>query len=84
MTVRLAIFDLAGTTVHDPGSVNRCFLGAMREVGRDADPAEVDAEMGQPKPEAFRRLIGSRPRDAEVIDQLDAIHSDLVARMLEY
>lgn len=84
MTTRLVVFDLAGTTVHDPGAVNRCFLEALRAAGLDATPAEVDAVMGLPKPEAFRLLIGKAPGGAEALGRLDAIHADFVARMLDY
>ena len=84
MTTRLVIFDLAGTTVHDPGAVNRCFLEALRAAGLDADPADVDAVMGLPKPEAFRLLIGKSPEGAGALGRLDEIHADFVARMLEY
>src|SRR5262245_21279421 len=82
--IRLVIFDLAGTTVHDPGAVNRCFLEALRAAGLDADPAEVDAVMGLPKPEAFRLLVSKAPGGAEALERLDAIHADFVARMLDY
>ncbi len=84
MTIQLAVFDLAGTTVHDPGAVNRCFLESLRAAGLDADPAEIDAVMGLPKPEAFRLLIGKAPGGAEALGRLDAIHADFVARMLMY
>jgi phosphonatase-like hydrolase len=84
MTTQLVIFDLAGTTVHDPGVVNRCFLEALRAAGLDAHPAEIDAVMGLPKPEAFRLLIGKVPGGAETLGRLDAIHADFVARMLAY
>jgi phosphonatase-like hydrolase len=82
--IRLVIFDLAGTTVHDPGAVNRCFLEAMREAGLDADPADIDAVMGLPKPEAFRLLISKSPGGAGALGRLDEIHADFVARMLDY
>jgi phosphonatase-like hydrolase len=84
MTTQLVIFDLAGTTVHDPGAVNRCVLEALRAAGLDAHPAEIDAVMGLPKPEAFRLLIGKAPGGAEALGRLDAIHADFVARMLAY
>jgi phosphonatase-like hydrolase len=84
MTIQLVIFDLAGTTVHDPGAVNHCILEALRAAGLDADPAEVDAVMGLPKPEALRLLIGKAPAGSEALGRLDAIHADFVARMLAY
>lgn len=84
MKVQMVVFDLAGTTVHDPGAVNRCFLEAMQAAGLDADPAEIDAVMGLPKPEAFRRLIGRSPGGAEALGRLQEIHDDFVDRMLDY
>ena len=84
MTTRLVIFDLAGTTVHDPGAVNRCFLEALRAAGLVADPAEIDAVMGLPKPEAFRLLISQAPGGAEALGRLGEIHADFVERMLDY
>ena len=84
MTIQLVVFDLAGTTVHDPGAVNRCFLEAMQYAGLDADPAEINAVMGLPKPEAFRVLISKSVGGTNALDQLDTIHADFIARMIDY
>lgn len=84
MILQLVVFDLAGTTVHDPGAVNDCFLRALRGAGLDADPAEVDAVMGLPKPQAIRILVDRHDRDVADQAQLDAIHRDFVARMIAY
>jgi len=63
--IRLAVLDMAGTTVRDDGIVESSFLLALEGVGipRD-DPAMpgrleyVQATMGQSKIEVFRGLLG--------------------------
>ena len=62
--IRLAVLDMAGTTVRDGGIVESSFLLALESVGipRD-DPAMpgrleyVQATMGQSKIEVFRGLL---------------------------
>ena len=62
--VRLAVLDMAGTTVHDGGIVESSFLLALESVGiAPDDPANagrldyVRATMGQSKIEVFRALL---------------------------
>jgi phosphonatase-like hydrolase len=83
MSLKLVVFDMAGTTVEDLGSVNRSFREALAAVGLDADPKSVDAVMGLPKPEAVRTLIGASGR-ADLLPVADAIHADFVARMIAF
>ena len=62
--IRLAVLDMAGTTVRDGGIVESSFLTALESIGiaRD-DPANVgrleyvQATMGQSKIEVFRGLL---------------------------
>jgi phosphonatase-like hydrolase len=83
MKPRLVVFDMAGTTVEDLGSVNRCFREALAIVGLDADRKAVDTVMGLPKPEAVRTLINASGR-ADLLPMADAIHADFVARMVAF
>ena len=58
MPYRLAVFDMAGTTVYDGDAVNRCLRAALRAVGgleisRDA----ANGVMGLHKPLAISRLL---------------------------
>jgi phosphonatase-like hydrolase len=77
MRVQLVVFDLAGTTVNDPGAVNGCFRAALEAAGVRAAAAAVNAVMGLPKPEAIRRLVEGSPQ----AEKVDAIHADFVERM---
>src|SRR5579859_5674962 len=84
MVIDLVVFDMAGTTVHDQDSVNRCIRDALEGVGLSVTAAEVNAVMGLPKPEAIALLVKRHGRDAELDDRLDAIHRDFVARSIAY
>jgi phosphonatase-like hydrolase len=62
--IRLAVLDMAGTTVRDGGIVESSFLRALASIGIDEDdPANaerleyVQATMGQSKIEVFRGLL---------------------------
>jgi phosphonatase-like hydrolase len=76
MTIRLVVFDMAGTTVHDVDAVNGCLRDAMATAGVSVEAAAVNAVMGLPKPEAIRQLLAGR-----LPDRAAAIHADFVARM---
>lgn len=78
MNYRLAVFDIAGTTVSDPGFVAQAFVGAMTAAGHPIDHQACRPLMGYPKPLAIARLLGTRANDATVA----AIHADFVQRML--
>jgi phosphonatase-like hydrolase len=84
MPIELVVFDMAGTTVDDPGVVNRCFREALAAHGLNAEPDAVDAVMGLPKPEAFRRLVEQSGRAAELAGRLGAMHADFVGRMTRF
>ncbi len=62
--IRLAVLDMAGTTVRDDGVVTHAFLAALASVGCSPDDPEhadrvalVDATMGQSKIEVFRAMF---------------------------
>jgi phosphonatase-like hydrolase len=78
MNYRLVIFDIAGTTVADPGFVAQAFAGAMGAAGHTIDPDKVRPLMGYQKPLAIARLLG----EAATPVLIERIHADFVQRML--
>lgn len=67
--IRLAVLDLAGTTVRDDGMVEAAFVEALRDAGAGPGtagyPARLDAlrvAMGRSKLEVFRELLGDDAR----------------------
>lgn len=70
--IRLAVLDMAGTTVTDGGLVEEAFLAALASVGIGADSPElagkmdyVRSTMGRSKIEVFTELLGDRARAEE-------------------
>jgi phosphonatase-like hydrolase len=84
MTIELVVFDMAGTTVRDPGAVNACFRAALTAAGLYVAPPLVNTVMGLPKLEAFRRLVAASPAADRYRDRIDAMHQDFIARMKHY
>jgi phosphonatase-like hydrolase len=76
--VELVVFDMAGTTVLDRDDVAHVMGAALGDAGAPVDLAAVKPVMGHPKPVAIRHLLGGRPGD------VDAIHRDFVARMIDH
>lgn len=62
--LRLAVFDMAGTTVRDLKEVETCFADTARQVGLDISDEEIQAAQGWTKRVVFEkyweRQIGSR------------------------
>ncbi len=65
MVIRLAVLDMAGTTVRDGGVVERSFVEALTAMGFDPEGAELRAHldyvretMGQSKITVFRSVFG--------------------------
>jgi phosphonatase-like hydrolase len=79
MNYRLAVFDIAGTTVADPGFVAEAFIQAMQAEGHHLDAEQIRPLMGYPKPQAIARLLGEHADSA----QIARIHGDFVQRMLD-
>lgn len=79
MRYRLAVLDIAGTTVADPGLVARSFAEAMAAAGHAIEVEDVRPLMGYPKPQAIARLLGVAVDDPRVAP----VHAAFVARMLE-
>lgn len=84
MDIRLAVFDLAGTTVNDPDGVNSCLRASLKHVGVEVDRAAINAVMGLPKPIAIRQLIEAVPVRSALLQRVDEIHEDFVRRMVHF
>jgi phosphonatase-like hydrolase len=77
--IELAVFDLAGTTVHDDHAVVGCLVDALGAAGFTVAPEAANALMGIPKPLAVRQLA------PEIDDSLaDSVHEDFRRRMIAH
>jgi len=59
MPIRLAVFDVAGTTVLDDDAVVDAMIAALALDGTPAPRQAVKAAMGMPKPVAIRQLLNA-------------------------
>jgi phosphonatase-like hydrolase len=88
--IRLAVFDIAGTTVHDGDAVNVTFADALRAAGVERSRDAINAVMGLAKPRAIDLLLDALPDDATADDRagrktrIDAIHRDFADRMIAH
>jgi phosphonatase-like hydrolase len=79
----LVVFDLAGTTVHDPDGVSACLVAVLATAGVSATRADANAVMGIPKPEALRRILLQHQR-TDLLPGIDKLHADFVERMIAF
>jgi phosphonatase-like hydrolase len=84
VAIELVVFDMAGTTVHDPGAVNRSFREALEEFGLPVAAERVNEVMGYPKREAIRRLVDGLPDRQSWLDRVEAIHDAFLRRMIDF
>ncbi len=85
--IKLAVFDIAGTTIHDENSVAKAFQFSLNNHGYPSVTLqEANEKMGYSKPQAIRELLEiHEPDTAKITDQLiDKIHTDFVEGMLNY
>jgi phosphonatase-like hydrolase len=82
MTFELAVFDMAGTTVHDPDLVAQALQDALAQAGCHTSLADLRALMGYTKPAAIRSVLAAHdlPADDAAIAR---VHADFVQRMLD-
>lgn len=86
--IRLAVLDMAGTTVRDDGAVERAFVEALGEMGFDPAGAQlaehlayVRATMGQSKISVFRAVFsGDEGRAQEANRRFEVAFDRAVSR----
>jgi phosphonatase-like hydrolase len=83
MNYRLAIFDMAGTTIIDRNAVADCFISAFARQNIVVEKEEVNPLMGYKKTQAINMLLTEK--GIPVSDKLvDFIHDDFIDKMLDY
>lgn len=85
MAVQLVVFDIAGTTVRDKGSVADAFMEAAAQYGISVPHEEVNKVMGFRKKEAIRILLNKFYLEQEDIDGLiEKIHDAFTHNMISF
>jgi len=86
MSIKLVVFDMAGTTVRDDDFVAEAFMKAMNNYHYALTLEEVNPIMGYKKPVAIRMMLEKHEPDREKITDslITAIHDDFVQEMLAF
>jgi phosphonatase-like hydrolase len=85
MQIDLAVFDMAGTTVHDGDAVHACLQQALAAAGVAVSRTAVNAVMGMPKPLAIRQLLEEHLGGAPAGDaRTAAVYDDFAQRMIAH
>jgi phosphonatase-like hydrolase len=84
--VKLIVFDMAGTTVHDEMFVSKAVAAAMNEFGYNVQPKEVQPIMGYEKPLAIKMLLEKHePVINKISNELiEDIHARFVDIMMHF
>ncbi|WP_295711075.1 HAD hydrolase-like protein [Mucilaginibacter sp.] len=86
MSIKLVVFDIAGTTVKDDHEVSKAFQAAMKKSGYAVEISKIDPLMGYEKTLAIRKMLGEHEPDATIItDKLvSTIHKEFVQQMINF
>jgi phosphonatase-like hydrolase len=86
MPIRLAVFDVAGTTVLDDDAVLDAMIAALASDDVHVPRAAVKAAMGMPKPAAIQQLLGpAEPARVGAVDaRIERIHRTFVGLVTEH
>jgi len=84
-SIQLVVFDIAGTTVRDNGSVADSFITAFRDYGFTMPGAEVKKVMGFRKMDAIALLLEKfAPEHKDDSELIDRIHTHFIDKMIEF
>jgi len=84
-SIQLVVFDIAGTTVRDNGSVAEAFMAAFRDFDLEVPVEDVKKVMGFRKIEAVGMLLKKfypEHQDDDVL--IDRIHVRFIDRMIAF
>jgi phosphonatase-like hydrolase len=86
MSIRLVVFDLAGTTVRDSDNVHYFLQEALRKEGVIISRNDANAVMGIAKPVAIRQLLEARLTDKSRITDawIGRIHRHFVEGITDF
>lgn len=86
MSIKLVVFDIAGTTVRDKGSVADAFMGAAAQYGMTVPREAVNRVMGFRKKEAIRILLDKfyLEKDGATDLLIEKIHEAFTRNMIRF
>jgi phosphonatase-like hydrolase len=85
MSIKLVVFDIAGTTVRDECKVSEAFRSSLEKYGFSVPASELGPFMGYEKNRAIRDILKKFHHEGAIDDGLiTLIHEDFTANMIQY
>lgn len=86
MGIKLAVFDIAGTTLKDNHDVSKVFQTALSRFDYQLSLEQIDPLMGYEKAFAIRQLLVAHPNSPKPVDDVlvQSIHREFMAQMMHY
>lgn len=86
MSVKLVVFDLAGTTVKDNNDVGKAFQAALSKYGYVVPLNKINPIMGYEKNEAIAKILyAHEPETSKITEGLvTGIHQEFVTEMIRH
>lgn len=86
MSIKLVVFDMAGTTVSDENYVAMAFQKAMSNYGYELEIEVINPIMGYEKPLAIEMMLNKHETEKEKINAglIESIHTDFVHSMIDF
>jgi len=85
MSIKLVVFDIAGTTIQDEIGVMNAFRETLKNHGYEVPIDEVALVMGYKKIEAIRILLKNKQDQSKITEELiNEIHDDFVKHMISF
>lgn len=88
-TIKLAVFDIAGTTVKDNGNVAAAFLTSFKNFNYSIPEEEVYTLMGFKKPEAIRMMLekyypGAISSNNNLVEKIHTVFTEEMINFYEH
>lgn len=86
MSIKLVVFDMAGTTVKDEDRVTETFRLALKKYGYAVSYDAINPLMGYEKSVAITKMLHQLEKDTAKItpELVKAIHHEFIALMIKY
>lgn len=86
MSIKLVVFDIAGTTVKDDHNVSKAFRAALGKYNYDVPLELIDPLMGYEKNEAITQMLHLNEPDTSKItpELVNEIHREFVKQMIRF
>ncbi|MBB6501327.1 HAD-IA family hydrolase [Pedobacter cryoconitis] len=86
MPIKLAVFDIAGTTIKDNHEVSKALQAALKKHNYTVNLTRINPLMGYEKNLAIQQLLQMHETDTSLITAglISSIHTEFVRQMLDF